>query len=221
MTTWTRPEILNPDRAAEALEHLTAYFAGTRYSGSFFEAVGDGGDSSQVANHVTSDDLVALAMLSVPVQGSAARELLAGETGRRVSEILSTIPADASLSDERGRALLLSSEVLEAWQAIRGVHTFGPVRTSKLLARKRPHLVPIYDRHIKDQFRAAHSGDQWSTWVEMFEDDALVAHLTSLRSAAGVCEDVSLLRVLDVVVWMAGKGEKVAPDVSAEADDEV
>lgn len=221
MTTWTRPTILNPDRAAEAHEHLTAYFTGTRYSGSFFEAVGDGGNSPDVANRVTSDDLVALATLSVPVQGSAARELLAGETGRRVSEILSTIPADASLSDERGRALLLSSEVLAAWQAIREVHTFGPVRTSKLLARKRPHLVPIYDRHIKDQFRAAHSGDQWSTWVEMFEDDALVAHLTSLRSEAGVPANVSLLRVLDVVVWMAGKGETVTPDVSAEVDDEV
>ncbi|GMA33198.1 DUF6308 family protein [Litorihabitans aurantiacus] len=75
MSPWTRPSILSPSRQSDARRHLLRYFAGSDYSGSYFEEVG--GDRVD-PNRVTSEDLVALAMLSVPVQGAAARELLGG-----------------------------------------------------------------------------------------------------------------------------------------------
>ncbi|GMA33199.1 hypothetical protein GCM10025875_31910 [Litorihabitans aurantiacus] len=104
---------------------------------------------------------------------------------------------------------------------MRKVRTFGPVRTSKLLARKRPHLVPIYDEHIRTQFGAPHSGDQWSAWAGMFADPTLVQHLAALRRSAGVDGSVSLLRVLDVVVWMEGKHGSSVPESARTAHAEL
>lgn len=215
MTSWTRPGILDPDRREEAHDYLVEYFTGTAYSGSYFDVVGDSGTAA--SDRVTSDDLVALAMLSVPVQGAAARELLEGERARRITELLARIPVDADLTMDAGRAVLLSSDVLDLWNEVRGVKTFGPVRTSKLLARKRPRLIPIYDRHIKEQFGADHDGDQWRTWVDLFRDQRLVAHLRDLREGAGLSQSLSLLRVLDVVVWMKGKSS-AAPEVPVAPD---
>jgi len=219
-TVWKKPPLLATEYEEDALEHLKTYFDGTRYSGSYFERLGGGGDQPAVADRITSDDLLALAMLSVPVQGAAARELLEGHTARKVSALLARVPTTLHITDPAGQAALRAEEgpLIDLWCSIRAVPTFGPVRTSKLLARKRPHLVPIYDRVVRDQFGAPHSGDQWTDFAQLVQDEEIVNLLLRLRSRANL-EDISLLRILDVVVWMEGKKRGALPADEAPSVD--
>ncbi|WP_368245607.1 DUF6308 family protein [Janibacter sp. Y6] len=52
----------------------------------------------------------------------------------------------ASLSAAEARDLEEQNRPL--WSAVRKLHDVGVTRTSKLLARKRPNLIPIYDSVI-------------------------------------------------------------------------
>lgn len=217
---WVQPPILRPEREDDALAHLTAYFDGVSYSGSFFERLGGGGDRADVADRITSDDLLSLAMLAVPAQGAAARRLLVGETADGIAMLLEKLPRTLDVTTPLGHEVLAADAgpLVELWRVIRRVPTFGPVRTSKLLARKRPHLVPIYDRIVRNQFGATTGLHQWTDLAQMMQEEELVQLLSRLRERAGL-PDISLLRVLDVVVWMEGRrgGTEVA-ERSADPD---
>ena len=81
----------------------------------------------------------------------------------------------------------------------------GPTTASKLLARKRPRLRPIYDSVV-----AAVTGTrdrQWEPLREGLRADGGALHhrLLRLREAAELPPEVSALRVLDVVAWMDGR----------------
>lgn len=222
-TTWTKPDILTPERYDAAVEHLKNYFHGKRFSGSYFERLGGGGDRREVANLITSDDLLSLSMLSVPVNGAAARRLLGGETAREVSLCLAEIPTRATVETSEGRQMLEDPKgpAERLWELLRGVRTFGRVRVSKLMARKRPHLFPIYDSVVASVLGISGSGEQWRTVVEMFAEEVFVAHLSRLRDDAGIKDDISLLRIADVAAWMEGtSGAPVADDGSAPPDEE-
>lgn len=209
---WSKPSILEPTRADEAVHHLNRYFqpssnedSGVVFSGSRFDNLGGGGDGPTVANTITNDDILALSMLGVPVMGGAALTLLEGETAVEISRQLKKIGSDLSITNSQGREALLSADMDGLWKTIRKIDSFGPVRTSKLLARKRPHLVPIYDSVVKQEFGARHSGDQWTEFVRFFEDRQFTSHLEELRDRSEAPRSLSLLRVLDIVVWMEGR----------------
>lgn len=73
----------------------------------------------------------------------------------------------------------------------------------KLLARKRPRLLPVYDKVV----RCALGRPRPSFWLALHaalrEDDRALHHeLLALRQVAGVPETVSALRICDVTVWM-------------------
>ncbi|MFF4147786.1 DUF6308 family protein [Streptomyces sp. NPDC001698] len=81
----------------------------------------------------------------------------------------------------------------------------------KLLARKRPRLLPVYDRVV----RCALGHPRPSFWLALHaalrvDDRALQRQLLTLRQAAGVPETVSALRVCDVAVWMRHRAEEHA-----------
>lgn len=217
---WVQPPILRPEREDDALAHLSAYFRGVSYSGSFFERLGGGGDRADVADRITSDDLLSLAMLAVPAQGAAARRLLVGETADEVALLLEKVPRALDVTTPPGQETLGADAgpLVDLWNTIRGVPTFGPVRTSKLLARKRPHLVPIYDRIVRNQFGAATGLHQWTDLAQIMQEEELVQLLSRLQERAGL-PDISLLRILDVVVWMEGRrGGTEDADRSADPD---
>ena len=70
----------------------------------------------------------------------------------------------------------------------------------KLLARKRPHLIPVYDAVVKCAL-----GKPKSFWRSLHEaisadEHGLRPRLAELR--ADVPYQVSDLRILDVVIWM-------------------
>ncbi|WP_329144609.1 DUF6308 family protein [Streptomyces sp. NBC_01456] len=83
------------------------------------------------------------------------------------------------------------------------------VGAGKLLARKRPRLLPVYDAVVKKVFeRPVSDLTFWSDMrTELRSDEgALVSHLEQIRDLAGIGRDIGVLRVLDVAAWMHGKG---------------
>lgn len=81
----------------------------------------------------------------------------------------------------------------------------GPTLASKLMVRKRPHLIPIEDS-VVDRVIERGRGDSWRLWWEAFqtEGDYLEKHATKLRVEIGRLE-LYILRVFDVMLWMWGK----------------
>jgi Family of unknown function (DUF6308) len=194
----------------QAAEHLRSYFEPDRapgmmprYSGSRFEFLAGGGDRPETANKITLDDLVAVTLLAVDVPGDVALKLLEGNLGPDVTRHLEQIPTDVSINDPAAAELFtVASPARAAWDLLEEPHGMGWVITNKLLARKRPRLIPVYDRVVRCAY--GYPDGLWNWLVAMFAVDGGVLNdrLLAAREAAGVSPEVSVLRVLDVIVWM-------------------
>lgn len=182
------------------------------FSGSRFDSFGrvDGDQDT-----VTPADLLSLAFLSVEVSAEAVIGILE-QSGPQIEALLRQVPSDLALhtmdnaafeqvlgaSDSPGRML---------WDILRAHHLpvswgMGETRVSKLLARKRPHLIPIWDSHVGQALDLPHSGEHWIVMHSLLQDPELIERLARLRhSAIADRANVSLLRVFDVVVWHAQK----------------
>ncbi|MEI5007417.1 DUF6308 family protein [Streptomyces sp. PmtA] len=172
-------------------------------TGSRFEHLAGGGDRPEVADRITAEDLVAVQTLSVTVPASVALDLLEGPLGEELSSLLRFIPRDIDMADAASVHLTDDSPADRAWKLLRDQPRVGWVTAGKLLARKRPRLLPVYDRVVRCAV-----GRPSSFWLALHtalrEDDAALHHqLLRLRQAAGLPETVSALRVCDVAVWMS------------------
>ena len=179
-----------------------------RYSGSYFERLGGGGDRPEVAYQITAEDLLAVSMLSVPVVRYYALHVL-DYRGREISGLLAQIPLDVHA--ERTMRLEASSP-LEArpgscGSLLRDIKPrpqdrkqLGPVAAGKLLARKRPHLIPVYDSHVKRALSRRRNDQRWWSDLrcQLTKDDALVRELETVRTRVG-CGHLSLLRTFDIM----------------------
>lgn len=185
------------DEAAEM--HLRDYFAEdagrSAFSGAWFERLDGGGDRPEVANRFTAEDLVAVTALSVDVPALAAVDLMLDRSGR-FSELLRAIPTH--LDPASGRELLAdpSSAAHDLHSELQELPGIGWVIASKLMARKRPALVPVYDQVVRDGVGAPKSW--WAVVADLWETD-VPARLAQLREAAQV--EATLLRVMDVILW--------------------
>ena len=74
------------------------------------------------------------------------------------------------------------------------------------MARKRPHLIPVWDSVVRAQTGLRDSSTQWSDWHDLLvrNDAGFAAKLDEMQSQARLPHPVSRLRVLDVVLWMDG-----------------
>lgn len=91
------------------------------------------------------------------------------------------------------------------WTALRRLHDVGGTKTAKLLARKRPALIPIYDSVLEEQLGPWN--EHWDRYCGAFEsaDLDLAVRLAALRARAGV-DHITLLGVLNALTWRIGKG---------------
>lgn len=198
-----------------AIEQLSTYFAPlipartvnssrlNGYTGGQWDTFDPSGTRQASANHFTCDDIVACSLLSVDIDGNAALQLLDNPV---FSALLAEIGPDqdlaglASLEEPPFRA------VRALYAEVRSLPRVGETRATKLLARKRPRLVPIVDAVVR-QTVFARTTTQWAALHEALRADdlALHRHLLGLRDEAGLPEEVSALRVFDVLAWMAGK----------------
>ncbi|MFF2777422.1 DUF6308 family protein [Streptomyces sp. NPDC058052] len=200
--------------APRAVTDLRRYFAlgsaseSEPFTGRRFEHLAEGGDRPEVAHRITAEDLIAVQTLSVTVPAPVALDILEGPLGARLSALLSAVPTDTDMADATAADLSVGSPADQAWNLLRHQPDVGWVIAGKILARKRPRLLPVYDRVV----RCAVGRPRPSYWLALHaalraDDHALHRQSLALRRTAGVPETVSALRVCDVVVWMGHRAE--------------
>ncbi|MDT0434969.1 DUF6308 family protein [Streptomyces sp. NPDC005840] len=191
----------------QAPRHLAEYFRAVApgeaagYTGSRFERLGGGGDRPETADTVTADDLVAVQTLSVSVPSRVALDLLEGGLGRDLRELLRRVPRDLDMADAARTDLDRNSPAHAAWELLRGQDKVGWVVAGKILARKRPRLVPVYDSVVRCALGAPR--EFWLGLHGALRADGRALHtgLLELRDRAGVPGTVGALRVCDVLIW--------------------
>lgn len=204
---------LHPDNSDEATLLLQGYYAGLLHNGMGFEGGWwDGFDPSGTRDATpdafTADDLLSASLLSIRIPPTAVLQILGDKAGD-LGIALRTLGQDREL------ATLSASEVgeLEAkstiWRMLRSIPSIGPTTTSKLIARKRPNLIPIYDGVVGKAVYGDTSRAQWARLHEALTADgaALNTHLKSLRARSGLPGWISPLRIFDVIAWLDASGK--------------
>lgn len=197
-------------------ERLEKYFHSGKFTGGRFEAFAGGGDRPEAVNVIDADDIVAVSLLSVRIPGRAALQLLE-ERRDQISGFLSEIPPDVDLWDTEEDTFAEGSEADELWRLVEGLPGSGWVTAGKLLARKRPRLIPVYDRVVHASLqRPERDSTFWQDLrVALRDNPAIVDRLRALHGDASL-GNVSLLRTLDVAIWMKSHGQP-EPTPPAEA----
>jgi hypothetical protein len=180
----------NRDRIAS---DLTKYFQ--TYTGRWFEHCSAHGSP----NTFDGNDVAACAALSVPVDGKTLNGLWA-----RLGQL------NALLAQSPDRSVTLAAvdtqsaeykSIHTLYDTIREIPGMGKVLTSKLLASKRPHLVPIRDSYVEALLGSPN--EWWAPWKKVVENEALVAEVRKLAEGK-VPAGTSTLRIFDVLLWMEG-----------------
>lgn len=184
-----------------------------RYSGAYFERLGGGGDRPEVAYQVTAEDLLAVSMLSVRVIRYYALDVLVCQA-REISGLLVQLPVDVTLADAKADRLIADGgPASKLWTLLREIKPplersrLGPVAAGKLLARKRPQLIPVYDSYVKKVLARPRDDQSWWSDLrcQLTKDTQLVSELEAVRARAGAgAAHLSLLRVFDIMCWMHG-----------------
>ncbi len=194
---------LDPRQHAVAV--VRTYAAGG-YTGAAFDIYGENDPT-----RITSDDLIALSMLSIQIREqstSALRPssiLIIDSLAGRIAELLGEVPADRDLhtltESEFDRWLGPESPGDELYWLLRNEASIPRVAVHKLVARKRLSLMPIRDTVV--QAALGQKADPWwrPWWETLAGDPEVVARLGAIRQRSGAVH-LSLLRVADIVVWM-------------------
>ncbi|WP_378021288.1 DUF6308 family protein [Actinomycetospora rhizophila] len=173
------------------------------YTGAAFDRLAGGGDAPKVANRFTADDLSAVTMLSVSVDPRAALRMLETEADD-LSALLAKIPAELDLIDADNHQIGPDSPADELWRRVDRYHPVGETTTSKLLARKRPRLLPVIDSVVREVLAITWSGDYWRQMRDYLrEESPRWEFLRAAHAAAGLADGISLLRCFDVLLWMS------------------
>lgn len=216
------PPSLKSDDLSTAISLVDAYYASRfddfpRRSDDppfFRDAIFDNcAPNPEEDNHFTPADLLSLPMLSIELgQYRTVPEVLYYRNDR-YSALFKDIGPDRDLADE-------SDPLPEDWpahqleKALCEIQGVGKVTATKLIARKRPRLFPIFDRVVKSRL-APNTVFFDTVHAEISSNQQLRDRLDSVRCETGLPDTISRLRILDVVSWMEGKhpehGDYVAP----------
>jgi len=179
---------------------VAAYFNEPGFAGMTFS---DLGYNPPLA--FTSDDLLAVALLDITWRPQVVRVLL--QTHRQqFGELLADIPTDVDLWDASDVTL---KHVDIMWDVLTSIEGIGTASATKLLARKRPRLCPISDSLVIKAIDVP--GRTWDVLRHLLQDPGARADVEALRpaSAAGA----SLLRILDVALWVSHSKSAAAQEI--------
>jgi hypothetical protein len=153
-------------------------------------------------NEFTDSDFLAVGFLDTPIKALSYRQLEERQT--ELTELLSKVSTKVPLWEMSG-ALYERANSLHG--ALRDIDGLGPTRVSKLMARKRPRLIPILDSRVREFF----AGQTENFWVPLsiaLEDEALREEINALQSDGESLLKLSTLRLLDIAIWMT---QRAAP----------
>lgn len=207
---------IDRDRARNAAAQYLAA-VGHRFGYPAYDAF----DSGAGAFRVGDGDLLTPVLLNVPVSVKTFYSLT--DLREQLDGWLLGVPADARLIDAGPAELALLGElfsVLDAGQ--RRPHIRGSV-LAKVMHRKRPAFVPLYDRHVDHCYRGAEGAPitrdtkrQWSEFMPllgkaMIEDLRRERDYLSEVMAMAKNPVITQLRALDIVAWQAGRSSGPKP----------
>lgn len=195
----------------EALAGAQTYLCGT---GGYGYPAYDGYDAGGDPDHLSDGDLLAPGLLNVPVKLDVFYGLQAVRAD--IERRLEPLPLDLELQDAGEGEVEALGELFALVDA--GIPGVRGTIFAKIVHRKRPALIPLYDKYVWRTYVDAPSSNieqsrsrSWREFVpllaaEMRKDllqdrdffDAVVR-------SAGAGVSITRLRALDIVAWQAGK----------------
>ena len=189
--------------ATEVKKNLELYFlgvGGAPFDGRHFERFSAMGDP----NRFEATDVLAVEALSVGVPPNAAVKLLDTEA-EDFNSLLRQMPADTELWEARPSDLDKDSPASKLYYRLKGLHGVGPVTATKLMASKRPRLMPVIDTLVSELLQPP-GGRFWLPMRNQLADTERRKKIGDVVSCAP--DNVTLLRRIDVAVWMHVRATK-------------
>ena len=192
---------------ADVAGALEKYFseAGKRFTGSQFESLIENSDPFVISER----DLLAMTTLSVDIPARAALWILSDEGQDKTSAILRDIPVDTDIWDPAvSEAFTDDGKVMDLWRLLgeanwpvakTGGGLGGMAKRSKIMAAKRPRLIPVLDRVVKGTLPKAENS--WIAIQDVLKVDKYRKALQKALNLDVVPPSVSLLRRIDIVIW--------------------
>jgi hypothetical protein len=119
-----------------------------------------------------------------------------GSHKKQFSEMLAALPQATDLWDASDETM---KRIDAMWDALTAIDGIGTASANKLLARKRPRLCPISDSVVIKAVDVR--GRTWDVLRYLLQDPAARTGVEALRPATAAT--ASLLRILDVAVWVS------------------
>jgi hypothetical protein len=183
---------------------VAAYFCEAEFAGMTFADLG-----CNPPCEIVPDDLLAVALLDITWRPQVVRAVL-GTGKQQFSEMLGGLPRETSLWEASDETMKRIDVMWDALMAIKGI---GTASASKLLARKRPRLCPISDSLVIKAVEVR--GRTWDVLRCLLQDPAARADVEMLRPDSATT--ASLLRILDVALWVSHSRSAAARRVRAQA----
>lgn len=193
-------------------EYIKDYFSenGRRYSGAHFNSFQF---DPQATDRVTVADLYSVNLLALDIPGAAGLAIL-NEDAQEITDLLAEIPDKpiGELSTEEfDEHLGAKSAAMKLWKLLRRYKGLGAARVSKLMARKRPHLIPIRDSIVVRVAGFDSNDNDWVLWWKTLRgNEELEAEAERLRQVVNQ-PNLSTLRVFDILLWYSGRDGMHAP----------
>lgn len=204
---------LSPE--SDAAKLLRDYFTSEqrdgvpRFSGSRFESLTPNSTIETQAFEITAEDIVAVQCLGVGFTGNQVIEILE-EKRRAINDLLLEpgMEPNATLwADSQAEVEAPSSPGNRLWDLLKTPRNngIGPTRASKIMARKRPSLFPVYDKWVAEALKRKNAKRFWTTYRDLMLTDIdgapLFQHLQRIAVEVSLPQEVTALRVCDVILW--------------------
>jgi len=200
--------------AEVAREWVRAYLNGAR--GQFGYPSYDGYRTNEDPFRLCDGDLLAPVLLNVQVKISSFADLCASRD--RLETALGAVPVGVDLVDADEEVITAVGGLFAVLDADARPRNVLGTTLAKVLHRKRPDLVPLYDEQVRRTYQVGERaplpvvpGRPWAEFMTQLasciRDDlnrelGFWDELTTLRPLDG--PGVSRLRVLDIVAWRLG-----------------
>jgi hypothetical protein len=190
--------MLEEDGGRAAESSLRAYYYPGAFTGANFEKY-----ARPKSDTFTAEDIVAVSMLSVDIPARVSNWIL-GDGSEALTSLLKNLGDDPIIETAD---LSVDGDAWNLWKLIFDKRGMGETKTSKLLAAKRPHLFPVYDKHVAEALGLS-KRNYWAPWQEFIRSDegSSCATIVQQMATTNSIFNVAVLRLFDVVVWMRQQG---------------
>jgi hypothetical protein len=148
---------------------------------------------------VEADDLLAVGLLDEAFDAEAAYRILM-EDRETYAQLLHDIGPDVDIWDPKAN-VDDGSPADQMWDRLEAINGVGPVRAGKLLARKRPHLIPIWDSVMARIF-PGQGKEYWTRMRDCLAEDDFHEKVAQTLRPEWLSPLVPTLRLLDGALWM-------------------